>query len=300
MCRPLRFGFNEQTGSDNEFQHKPSKQEAETVLTSALSEFDNAVNQLTEHGVEVLVLEHPEDLHVPDAVFPNNWFTTHSDGTVLLYPMKTANRKIEVIPQKLNALLENSGYRIKNIEDITESLNQNQILEGTGAIIFDHEYQQAYTALSDRCEQAIVEAYCQKYGWQSNIFNATSSHGKSVYHTNVVMSIGSEFAVICGESIAKTERTIIFEKLESCKKKVIDISFEQMERYFCGNILEVKNSKDETTIVMSQSAWRGFNTTQRKQLENLGHCLINDVHTIEHIGGGSMRCMMAENFLPSK
>lgn len=298
MCRPLHFGFNEQTGADNEFQHRPLQSESDKITTQALAEFDKAVKTFLNHGIEILVLEHPDDLNVPDAVFPNNWFTTHSDGSIRLYPMKTPNRRQEVVPHRLRDLLTQAGYKVAAIESVESCLQSQQILEGTGAIIFDHEHQYAYAALSERCEEKIFLDYCLEYDCVPVIFHAASSHQQPIYHTNVIMSVGTKFAVVCSEALELKDRNKVTEQLEAHGKQVVDITFEQMEQSFCGNILEIKNNQGQPCIAMSNTAWLGFTAQQRQLLESFGQCIVNDVKTIEHIGGGSMRCMMAENFLP--
>ncbi len=299
MCRPLHFGFNEQTGQDNEFQHKPDTA-LDDLQTQALTEFDRAVTILQTHGVEVLVLQHPEHLLVPDAVFPNNWFTTHNNGSVLIYPMKTPNRQLEVTPDRLSLLFKSAGYQVNNIQTITHQLHKQQILEGTGAIVFDHIKRDAYAALSERCEAEIFNDYCKLYQWHAHSFEALSSQGHPIYHTNVMMSIGSNFAIICSESIPETQREKVMASLEASQKQLIDITFEQTEKFFCANILELKNHREEPVIALSQSAWNGFNSDQKKQLSALGDCVVCDISTIEYIGGGSLRCMLAENFLPKE
>jgi hypothetical protein len=297
MCRPLHFGYNEQTGQDNEFQHQPTGQSSEIQL-KAMKEFDRAVQKLTDAGVEVLILEHDPELRLPDAVFPNNWFTTHADGSIRLYPMKTPNRQQEVAPQKLSRLLQQAGYRVTTIDLVKETLGTPGILEGTGAIVFDHTHRNAYAAISERCSEKLFLDYCEYYQWIPTSFVACSSHQQPIYHTNVMMSVGKDFAVVCSESIADAQRASVIEQLKQHKSHLLEISYLQAEQHFCANILELKSQSGDPVIAMSANAWLGFTPQQQRTLESLGNCVPCDIDTIEYVGGGSMRCMIAENFLP--
>jgi hypothetical protein len=263
-----------------------------------MKEFDQAVQQLSDAGVEVLILEHDPDKRLPDAVFPNNWFTTHPDGSIRLYPMKTPNRQQEIAPQKLTQLLRQAGYRVSQMDLVPNTVGSAGILEGTGAIVFDHSNGFAYAALSERCSEQLFLDYCEYYQWIPITFVARSSHQQPIYHTNVMLSVGQDFAVICGESLSEPVRRQLISQLQDYKSHVLDISFLQTERHFCGNILEVKSQSGEPVIAMSANAWLGFTPQQQKTLESLGLCVPCNIETIEFIGGGSMRCMMAENFLP--
>jgi len=300
MVPPTDFAFNEQTGSDNEFQNKP-QQSNEYLREDALCEFNEMVNLLRDEHIEVLLLNkhaqsHQELPELPDAVFPNNWFSTSSDGTLTLYPMKTPNRRAEVRPDELTLLLHRSGYRINKTEHVDK--NHQQILEGTGSIIFDHNNQIAYAAVSDRCDKALFEEFCQQRGYTPISFNSQSSRGKPFYHTNVMMSVGEHFVVICLDSIIDNQqKQQLLDSFAETKKEVIDISFEQTEKSFCGNILQLHNSKGDKIIVMSDSAYRGFTKQQKAKLEKHGRLLPCPIPTIEQVGGGSTRCMLAENFL---
>ncbi len=297
MCHPLHFGFNPETGADNEFQHAPSAPQQD-ILDAAIREFDHAAQTLSKANIEVLVLEHPAHLHVPDAVFPNNWFTTHQDGTLLIYPMKTPNRQNEVQPELLQHLFKKAGYQINSIESITDSCAVNGILEGTGALIFDRPNKVLFAALSERCEAQLLETFCQHYQWQSCQFISNSSHQVPIYHTNVMMSLGKHFAVIAGESLNEKDKQNVYQQLDRLNKTIIPISLDQTEESFCGNILELSDKNGDAVIAMSQSAFDGFTSSQKKQLELYGSLLPCNIQTIEYVGGGSLRCMIAENFLP--
>ena len=301
MVPPTDFAYNEQTGADNEFQNKPG-QAQEHIREDALCEFNEMVNRLRDAHIEVLLLNkhaqsHKELPDLPDAVFPNNWFSTSSNGTLTLYPMRTPNRRAEVRPEELTQLLNRNGYQVHKTEHVDK--NHQQILEGTGSIIFDHKNQIAYAAISERCDKELFERFCQKKGYQAVSFTSQSSTGRPFYHTNVMMSVGEHFVVMCLESITDDQqKQLLLDSFTTTKKEVIDISLEQTEKSFCGNILQLHNSKGDKIIVMSDSAYRGFTKEQKAKLEKHGRLLPCPIPTIEQVGGGSTRCMLAENFMP--
>lgn len=296
MVPPNDFAFNEQTGADNEFQQH-SELPLNIIRDDALSEFNEMVNILRDHHVEVLLLNKQHNTpELPDAIFPNNWFSTDQQGNIHLYPMKTANRQAEVRPNELQQLLERHHYKVGSIEPIATQ-DTSQALEGTGSIIFDHNNRIAYAALSERCDQELFEQACQFLNYQAISFTTASSTGSPFYHTNVMMSIGDAFAVICSESITSNQQQVL-DSLSSNHKQLINISLQQAEQSFCGNILQLHNNRNEKLIIMSQSAFDGFSKEQKAQLSKHGKLIACPIPTIESIGGGSARCMMAENFLP--
>ena len=297
MCRPFHFGFNVQTHQDNSFQHKPEGT-ALKVQSQAFDEFESAAKQLSQAGINILILEHEPTLKIPDAVFPNNWFTTHADGSVKLYPMKTENRRQELTPKRLKDLLIGAGYRVDRIDLINDSVGCEGILEGTGALVFDHLANKAYAAISERCEESLFMEYCRHYNWSPFTFQAKGSTGQPIYHTNVMLSVGREFAVVCGASIAESQRSQVLTQLQQNHSHVIDISLQQAESMFCANILELQNQQGDPIIAMSETAFNGFTSEQKNILSSCGDIVACKIPTIEHIGGGSMRCMLAENFLP--
>ncbi|NVK87318.1 MAG: hypothetical protein HWE13_04295 [Gammaproteobacteria bacterium] len=295
MCQPDSFGYNSQTGSDNEFQHR-SDLASNEVTARALNEFANSVERLRAHGLEVLVLEHHDGINRPDAVFPNNWFTTHPNGEVLLYPMKTPNRQREVVPEQLRSLLQQNGYHVSKMHPSADICQG--IVEGTGAMVFDHVQQQVYAALSERCEHRSLLEVATYLDYTPVVFTANSQHNTPIYHTNVMMSVGEDFAVVCLDSITQAERNSVLAELEAAAKQVITITAEQCEQSFCANILQVKSAQNEPLILLSKNALNGFSAAQRVMLERHGQLVDCNIATIEHIGGGSLRCMVAENFLP--
>lgn len=296
MVRPVDFAFNPETGADNEFQNQPQMAASE-VTQRALMEFEGAVNKLTEAGIQVLILEDAgDDIQRPDAVFPNNWFGTDPNNCLYYYPMKTANRRAEVRPKEVEMLLRQHGYQIAQSTFVGGVDWGQQVLEGTGSIIFDHEHKLAYAALSDRCQLALLNSHCQLRGYQVIAFDSLSSKGMPVYHTNVVMSVGVNFVVLCVESVPQQQREQLLKAIANTDKTLIDISYAQMEQSFCGNILQLQNQRGEYKIAMSRAAFNGFTDEQIAQLSVLSELVVIDIPTIEQVGGGSCRCMLAEVF----
>jgi len=307
MVRPHDFGFNEETGLDNEFQ-KRLNLSGEEINRKANAEFQAMVDILRAEGVTVLILEKPEPVlsksvpgKVPDAIFPNNWFSTEHDGTLLTYPMAAMNRRHERRPEDVEKLLRANGYKIRNVINVGHLDETNRFLEGTGSMIIDHRAEVVYAARSNRCNDEQFDNFIRlRFYEQGIMFNTKSSRGTPIYHTNVMMSIGDEFAVICLACIHdKTEKQLVKASLEKYFE-IIEISMEQMENSFCGNILQVNSAGGVPLIVMSMSAFKGFTTDQIKQLETHGKILPMDLGVIESVGGGSARCMMAEIFSEKK
>jgi len=299
MVRPEGFAFNAQTGADNEFQHHIDASTAD-IRQRALDEFDAMVSRLHAEGVNVLVLEKdPRGITPPDAVFPNNWFTTTATGEIYIYPMLTANRREERRVNCISRLLLDHQHQIEQITWIGHPFKDDQVLEGTGAMIIDHNNRWVYAALSERCDETLLQKYVKLSGLEGyTAFDTLSSAGKPIYHTNVMMSIGEQFAVVCLDSITEGEQKQALIDRLSVDHEIIDISMAQMEQAFCGNILNIRNEAGESLIVMSESAFNGFTDAQREQLSRYGRLISNPIPTIETIGGGSCRCMLAEVFLP--
>jgi hypothetical protein len=307
MVRPVDFSYNEQTASDNEFQHMPVDITAEDVNRRALIEFDESVMRLRNAGVEVIVLEGPANdprrIKTPDAVFCNNWFTTHPTGEMYIYPLSTPNRREEIsrIEEVKNLLAEN-GYMINNVTRVGNEDEDQHFLESTGSMVFDHINGVIYAARSIRMHDGMLETFMKMNGQyhKAVVFDTTSSNGLPFYHTNVMMSIGDRFAVICAESIHEKDRQYVLEELRK-DREVIEISLKQAEKYFCGNILQLRSSSGELVIAMSASCLQGFTQEQLAILGNYGKLVpfpISD--TIEFVGGGSARCMLGEIFLPKR
>mgnify|MGYP002364519099 FL=1 len=234
----------------------------------------------------------------PDAIFPNNWISMHDDGTIYIYPMCTPNRRLEVRPEIIDDLRKK--FKIQNIVDLTFYTKQNIYLEGTGSILFDHLNKIAYACLSPRTNQDLFEQLCIKLGYQAFSFSAYNEQDVLIYHTNVMLTIGDKFAVICLESIKnELERNTIKQQLEQTGHEIIDINFEQMNA-FAGNMLQVENEDGKTYLVMSETSYDSLNIQQIKQINKHTSILSVEIPTIEQIGGGSARCMLAEIYLAVK
>ncbi len=302
MVRPYDFGFNEETGLDNEFQKRLNLSEEE-INKKANAEFQAMVDTLRAEGVTVLILEKPETSYgkVPDAIFPNNWFSTEHDGTLITYPMAAMNRRYERRPEDVEKLLRANGYKIRNVINVGQLDETTHFLEGTGSMIIDHRAEVVYAARSNRCDDQQFDNFISlRFYEQGIMFNTKSSKGTPIYHTNVMMSIGDKFAVVCLECIHdKVEKQRVKSSLEAFFD-IIEISMDQMENSFCGNILQVNSAGGTPLIVMSKSAFKGFSSDQIKQLEIYGKILPMDLTIIESVGGGSARCMMAEIFSEKK
>ncbi|WP_070969104.1 arginine deiminase-related protein [Vibrio sonorensis] len=299
MVPPKEFRFNSETAKDNEFQHRVDLSESQ-IRAQALSEFSAMVAKLRSEGVQVIVFDYPLSVQeTPDAVFPNNWFSTTSDGFFYTFPMACENRQFEVRGQELAEVLSLSGRPVIQQDSLLEYLEQDAHLESTGVMVKDHINRTIYAALSQRCDREVLEEYAERIGYSRVVsFQTALPSGHPIYHTNVMMAVGENFTVICDEVIPEFERRFVVKSLAK-DKQVISITLEQMNR-FCGNILQLETINGDKVIAMSKSAYQAFTPAQRNQLSSHGKLLPFDVQTIEDIGGGSVRCMLGEVFLPSR
>ncbi|WP_375749930.1 arginine deiminase-related protein [Vibrio sp. HN007] len=296
MVPPKEFCFNAETAQDNEFMHKVELT-SEQVRTNAMKEFTNMVAGLRREGVQVVEFDYSlGETETPDAVFPNNWFSTTLEGELFVFPMACDNRQKEVRPQALVDALNASGRAVTKQDSLVAYNEFNAYLESTGVMVMDHVGKTIYAALSLRCDREVLEDYASRIGYRVVSFQTALPSGQPVYHTNVMMAVGETFCVICDEVIPEFERRYVVKELVKTKQ-VISISLEQMNR-FCGNILQLENNRGDKVIAMSQSAYNAFTPAQRNQLAIHGKLLPFDVTTIESIGGGSVRCMLGEVFLP--
>ncbi|SBO12621.1 Amidinotransferase [Vibrio mediterranei] len=299
MVPPKEFGFNAQTAADNEFQHQVSL-DADSVKQNAMSEFKAMVSGLRRAGVQVVEFDYPMDAsETPDAVFPNNWFSTTHEGAFYTFPMACKNRQQEVRPQALIDSLGAAGRKVVAVDSLTNYIEQGAFLESTGVMVKDHVNKTIYAALSQRCEREALEDYAKRIGYHRVVsFQTALPSGQPIYHTNVMMAVGEHFAVICSEVIPEYERRFVVKSLANTKQ-VIDITLEQVNQ-FCGNILQLETVNGDKVIAMSKSAFDAFSPAQKQQLSTHGKLLPFDVSTIENIGGGSVRCMLGEVFLPTR
>lgn len=299
MVRPVDFCFNEETALDNEFQNVMEISNDE-VNKKALDEFENMVKILRENNINVLVLEKNQEIKTPDAVFPNNWFSTEHDGTIITYPMCAKNRRTEKNQLlALEKLLDENNYQIKNIINIGKQSEDKLFLEGTGSLILDHDNKYFYVAESIRSNPIQLNNFIDVRNYKKGVlFQAKSSNQKSIYHTNVIMSVAEKFAVVCFECINNENEKDLLRNTLLESKEIIEITMEQMEKSFCGNVLQVKSINGNPITIMSKTAYLGFNKKQLDTIKKYGEIVFVDISTIEKVGGGSARCMMAEIFLP--
>ncbi|WP_199119206.1 citrulline utilization hydrolase CtlX [Pedobacter sp. ASV28] len=293
MIRPVDFKFNEQTAIDNKFQ---VASEQENVQEKALAEFDGFVDILRENGIDVKVISDTLQPETPDSIFPNNWVSFHEDGSVYLYPMFSANRRLERRKEIIEELSQT--FEINHTSDLSFYEQQHLFLEGTGSMVLDRENKIAYACLSIRTDQEVLNNFCMLTGYTPIAFQAVDAQNYPIYHTNVMMCVADHYVVICLESIKKIqEREMVKQSLVNSGKEVIEISFDQMN-HFAGNMLQLNNAAGEKILVMSAQALRSLHGTQITKLENFNRIITAPLYTIEQNGGGSARCMLAEVHLP--
>jgi hypothetical protein len=301
MVRPVSFRMNEQTAVNNYYQKVLDNLTPELTQQNALREFDEFVNRLREAGVEVIVVQDTQFPDTPDSVFPNNWVSFHGDGRVGLYPMYAVNRRHERREDVFDILMDDHGFHINEIVDFTEFEEHERFLEGTGSMILDRPNKVAYAALSERTDLKAFEHFCEEFHYQGVSFRANQTvNGERlpIYHTNVMMCIGEQFAVICSDTIDDAGvREAVLSHLREAGKEIIEITEEQKHR-FAGNMLQVKTKDGQLLLVMSDSAYHSLRPEQIAKLESFNPILHVNIDTIEACGGGSARCMMAEIFLP--
>ena len=294
MVRPVRFGFNEQTAGNNSFQKRGYELSAQDM---ALEEFDNFVTLLRANNVDVVVVEDTSEPHTPDSIFPNNWFSTHASGELVLYPMCAPNRRLERKESVLNVIKEiGERGKMRRIVDLTHWESENLFLEGTGSLIFDRKNRIVFACRSPRCDIAVLEDLCEKLDYEFLDFGAYDRDGKPIYHTNVMMCVGDKFVVACLDSIKNIdERTEFISFVEDCDKELIEISIDQMEQ-FAGNMLQLRSTGGEPLLIMSATAKRALTTDQLESLMSYCKIISPELESIETNGGGSARCMLAEIF----
>ncbi|MBR5351502.1 MAG: amidinotransferase [Prevotella sp.] len=296
MVRPVRFAYNEETAINNVFQQKST---SDDVAEVAVKEFDAYVAMLREQGVDVQVLQDSEEPFTPDSIFPNNCFSTHYDQipgtslwwrTLVIYPMYAPNRRRE--REKLMKVL--SQEKFDRMIDLSVLEKESKYLEGTGSLILDRENHIAYACVSPRTNPEAMKIWAEEMGYQYILFGGVDKNGQPIYHTNVMMHVGTRFAIVCLDAIAyPTQRKAVVTMLTNTGKEIVDISFEQMN-HFAGNMLEMKGKDGKKVLVMSAAAKASLTERQLRLLEQDVQIVAPDLHTIETSGGGSARCMIAE------
>jgi hypothetical protein len=292
MIRPIQFGFNEETAANNAFQKKG----AGDVQKLALAEFNQFVALLESNGIEVVVVDDAPAPHTPDSIFPNNWFSTHSTGELVLYPMCAPNRRAERKDAPLRAIKEHGKNCIKRTLDLSGWEAKGRFLEGTGSMVLDRASKIAFACRSQRSDEAALAEFCEKLGYTYFFFDAQDRNKSLVYHTNVVMCMGDKFVVACLESMRDdAERDAFIAIAKKCGKEIVEISIGQMEN-FAGNMLQLKNKDGQSLLIMSSTAKKSLNASQVAALEKYCKIIAPEIGVIETNGGGSARCMIAEIF----
>ncbi len=294
MIRPSRFYPNPETAADNAFQRKADG-DSDALTLMARKEFDAAVQALRAAGVNVHVFEDTAEPEKPDAVFPNNWISTHHDGRVALFPMYSALRRRER-RQDIIEELRNS-YRVTEVTDYSPFEEDGCCLEGTGSLVFDHLNNIAYVSLSNRSNPRVIQRFADDFSYEPITFTSIDSNGQPIYHTNVMMCIGTAFAMVGLEMIRnKVERQQVRARLEKTEKEIVELSADQIAN-FAGNAIELHNKGGEKLLVLSSRADHALTEDQRKRLRRYARLIPLELPTIE-LGGGSARCMIATIHLP--
>jgi len=297
LIRSQNFGYNLETAESNKFQNHTADEDARAIKELALMEFDQFAEDMHSKGINIRVVEDTDFPQKPDAVFPNNWVSFHGDGTIILYPMCAENRRSERRMDIIESL--KSEFRIEKIVDLSLFENEGRFLEGTGSLVFDHANKTAYACISPRTDAELFANISQTLGYQPISFHAVDANGRAIYHTNVMMCVGPGFAVVCLKSIKdESEKTTVIETLKKGGLEIVDILFEQMNR-FAGNMLSVSGENGKTFLVLSTNALGSFTNEQKATLEKYCELLPVSIPTIETHGGGGARCMIAEVFLPA-
>jgi hypothetical protein len=299
MVRPARFGCNAQTAESNAFQAKPTTLGGEDLQTIALREFHGLAEALERAGVEVLIAPDSAQPPKPDAIFPNNWVSFHHDGTVALYPMLAPNRRLERRDEVLEQVVRNGAFRVSRTVDLTHRESENKYLEGTGSVVLDRVHRIAYACSSPRTDLDVLGEFAQQLDYELMTFDAVDAGGTAIYHTNVLMAIGSSFAVVCSESIVgAAHRAAVLSKLHTTGHTIVEITAAQMAQ-FAANVLELA-APDGKLIALSTTALGCLAPPQRRALESQAMLIAAEIPTIERIGGGGVRCMLAEVHLPKR
>ncbi|HFJ2964189.1 TPA: citrulline utilization hydrolase CtlX [Klebsiella pneumoniae] len=296
MVRPAAFKGNPETRLSNYFQKTLSP--APDVAELARAAFDGYVMALEDAGVNVRVMHEAADQDTPDSLFPNNWIAMMEDGTIYTFPMEAQNRRRERRQDIVAGLTRD--YVVNRRIDLSVFEDKGLYLEGTGSLILDHDNRIAYACRSSRSSEVAAKEFESLSGYRMHWFNALDRHLHPVYHTNVMMSLGKKFAIVCLESLAsEAERQRLLSSLQRTSKEVIDVTWSQMEAFAC-NVLELKDRHGQPVYAMSTRAWASFTPAQQKKISDYARLALAPIDIIEDLGGGGARCMVAEIFLEKK
>jgi hypothetical protein len=295
MVRPAHFGFNTETAASNQFQRHDA---AASNPHHALLEFASFANALAAAGVRTCIVDDTDLPVKPDAVFPNNWVSFHRDGTIVLYPMQAANRRIERRLEILSAVERELGFGCRHLLDLSAEERHGRFLEGTGSLVLDHVGRVAYACRSPRTDESLVRAWAQAMRYEAEVFDAVGPDGVPIYHTNVLLSIGSRSALLCSDAVSEAQRQHLRARLRSSGRQLIELSLAAMQA-FAGNVLELRlpanRGAAHTLLVMSARARAALDALQWQQINDaVERVLVVALPTIESIGGGGARCMLAE------
>src|SRR5262249_41689602 len=296
MIRPGQFYPNPETAADNAFQ-RDSDRGSDALRHLARKEFDAAVQTLRAAGVNVHVFEDTAEPEKPDAVFPNNWISTHHDGRVVLFPMYSPLRRRERRQDIVEELRVH--YRVTEVIDYSTFEDEGCCLEGTGSLVFDHLNKIAYVSLSNRSNPKVIHRFSDDFSYEPVTFTSIGSNGQPIYHTNVMMCIGTAFAIVGLDMIPnKAERQKLRSRLERTEKEIVELSADQIEN-FAANAIELHNKHGEKLLVLSSRAAGALSEDQRERLSRYARLMPLELPTIE-LAGGSARCMMATIHLPPR
>ena len=297
MIRPAGFKSNPLTAASNRFQGQTTATPAEQQAV-ALQEFDGLVAALRDAGIDVIVVDDTAEPQTPDAIFPNNWISTHADGRVVLYPMEAENRRTEKRTDVVDMLSRDHGLQVSEVIDLSGHEASGHYLEGTGSMVLDRANRVAYACLSSRTHLDALGDFAQRLDYDIVAFDALDRDGAPIYHTNVLMNVGEEIAVICDEAIPRDDqREAVLARLRDTGHDVISLTYAQLHA-FAGNMLELRNAEGERVLAMSQQAYDSLDDAQRAALQENGRIVSAVIDNIEASAGGSVRCMLAEVHLP--
>jgi hypothetical protein len=297
MVRPVRFHSNPLAAVSNMFMQEPDVTWAEEQAVAA-REFDGVVTALRDAGIRVIEVDDTLEPETPDAIFPNNWMTTHADGTFVLYPMQVPNRRPERRTDIIDTLVNDYGYRVSEVIDLSPYEDQGHYLEGTGSVVLDRPNRIAYACLSARTHVEVLGEFAQRLGYEVVAFEALDREGVPIYHTNVMMNVGEDFAVICDETLVNDEqRDAVLRSLERTGHEIISLEFDQL-LCMAGNMLELESETGERLLAMSDQARRSLTSVQAAAIGRYARIVSAPIDNIENSAGGSVRCMLAEIHLP--
>lgn len=300
LVRPVAFHGNPETAPSNAFQRPPEIADPAAEQAAAAVEFDGLVTALRDAGVATVVVPDRAEPRTPDSIFPNNWLSLHADGTAVLYPMMAPSRRGERRRDVLELLSREHGFRVERVVDLSPHEADGRFLEGTGSMVLDRANRVAYACLSPRTDPGVLAEAARLLDYEPLAFAAADEAGVPVYHTNVMMSIGRDFAVVCEEAISDAgQRAAVRRRLEGCGHEIVPLDLAQM-RSFAGNMLELAGAGGTRVLALSARALESLRPDQVGALESRCRLLPVPVATIEDGGGGSVRCMLAEVHLPRR